>query len=417
MNKKKFLIITLIVIVLLAGFGIGKVIYDKNKEIPAGATTEIIDETLDENKLEAEGFVEENTDFIAGNDNIYDEEFIVGVKANSPVYYSQVDSRWKNHMYSSKGSKSQTIGNSGCGPTSAAMIVSTIKGSILPSEMGDLFVKYGYRTANAGTYHSAFTWVGKYFDLKYERVYNTNDMVKFLNKGYIAVCGCKKGLFTGSGHFIAIMGIDGDTLKVYDPYLYNGKFNTSSRKPAKVKVSGNIAYVSVANFKKYANAISWFVYDADIKNNTSEDTKEPTKPVTPTKPTFKSYKAKVTATAGLRIRKGPSTKYSKVSSYKYNTTVTILEEKNGWGRTNKGWVCLTYVKKVTTTTNTSTKYSLGRYVTTTALNVRYGPSTSYKVKKVYKKGTVFDTYQIKGNWAKTPSGWVCLTYAKLKYRY
>ena len=421
--SKKLLLIIIVFILIILGLVFGITIHNKDKEkeeIPTGATTEVIGTTLDEDGLEAEGFQEENTDFVASNSKIDENDFVVGAKSTSPVYYSQVDSRWKNHMYSSIGDKSQTIGNSGCGPTSAAMIVSTIKGSILPSKMGDLFVKYGYRTANSGTYHSAFEWVGKYFDLTWGRAYSTDSMVNYLKKGYIAVCGCKKGLFTNGGHFIAIMGIDGDTLKVYDPYLYSGKFTTSARKPANVKVSGNVAYVSVSSFKKYGNAISWFVYKAD--NVKPEPTPTPTPEPTPT-PSSKSYKAKVTAKAGLRIRKGASTSYKQVGSYKYNTIITITETKNGWGKTNKGWICLTYTKKVSnTSTNTNTnkstsKYSLGRYVTTANLNVRTGPSTSYKIKKVYRKGTVFDTYQIKGNWAKTPSGWVCLTYAKLKYRY
>lgn len=43
------------------------------------------------------------------------------------TYYSQVDSRWNNHIYTSIGNNSQTIGSSGCGPTSASMVVSSIK--------------------------------------------------------------------------------------------------------------------------------------------------------------------------------------------------------------------------------------------------------------------------------------------------
>lgn len=58
------------------------------------------------------------------------------------TYYSQVDSRWKNHSYTSINDKSQTIGSSGCGPTSASMIVSSIKGTITPDKIGDLFVQY-----------------------------------------------------------------------------------------------------------------------------------------------------------------------------------------------------------------------------------------------------------------------------------
>lgn len=61
-------------------------------------------------------------------------------------------------MYSSIENKSQTIGSSGCGPTSSAMVVSSIKGNITPDTMAELYTRYGYRSANQGTYWSAFKW-------------------------------------------------------------------------------------------------------------------------------------------------------------------------------------------------------------------------------------------------------------------
>lgn len=51
------------------------------------------------------------------------------------TYYSQADSRWASHKYSAIGDKSQTISTSGCGPTCASMVVSSIKGTITPPEM------------------------------------------------------------------------------------------------------------------------------------------------------------------------------------------------------------------------------------------------------------------------------------------
>lgn len=60
------------------------------------------------------------------------------------TYYSQLDSRWKNNLYTVIGDNTQTIGRSGCGPTCAAMIVSSIKGSIKPDKMADLFIKVGF---------------------------------------------------------------------------------------------------------------------------------------------------------------------------------------------------------------------------------------------------------------------------------
>jgi hypothetical protein len=44
------------------------------------------------------------------------------------VYYSQEDPRWSNVMYSNHGDETQTIGTSGCGPTCAAMAISSLTG-------------------------------------------------------------------------------------------------------------------------------------------------------------------------------------------------------------------------------------------------------------------------------------------------
>ena len=50
----------------------------------------------------------------------------------------------------------------------------------------------------------------------------------------------------------------------------------------------------------------------------------------------------------LCIRKGPGTGNVVVGSYKRGQTVTILEQTRVgvtlWGRTDKGWICMDYVK-------------------------------------------------------------------------
>lgn len=68
---------------------------------------------------------------------------------------------------------------------------------------------------------------------------------------------------------------------------------------------------------------------------------------------------------------------------------------------------------------TKPKFVLGKYIVNTSkgLNVRAGAGTNYKVKKIYKNGTRFDTFEIKGDWARTPSGWVNLNYCKLVKAY
>lgn len=51
-----------------------------------------------------------------------------------------------------------------------------------------------------------------------------------------------------------------------------------------------------------------------------------------------------TVTTGLNIRKEANADSEKVDVYKEGDRVTILEVKDGWGRTDKGWINLKYVK-------------------------------------------------------------------------
>ena len=137
---------------------------------------------------------------------------------------------------------------------------------------------------------------------------------------------------------------------------------------------------------------------------------------------FNSYKARTTAKSGLNVRTGPSTSYRRVGSYSYNTEITILQESSGWARTNLGWISINYITRINSnfmSNSQASGYRLGRYKVNTksGLNVRTGPSTSYRIKKPYKNRTVFDTNEIKGSWAKTPSGWVNLNYCILIYKY
>lgn len=49
-------------------------------------------------------------------------------------------------------------------------------------------------------------------------------------------------------------------------------------------------------------------------------------------------------TVGLNIREEPDAASEKIDAYKEGDRVTILEVKDGWGKTDKGWINLDYVK-------------------------------------------------------------------------
>ncbi len=54
----------------------------------------------------------------------------------------------------------------------------------------------------------------------------------------------------------------------------------------------------------------------------------------------------VTPSVGVNIRSGPGTSYGKVGAYAQGAVVAVLEERDGWGRTNMGWVSMEYLEVV-----------------------------------------------------------------------
>ena len=109
--------------------------------------------------------------------------------------------------------------------------------------------------------------------------------------------------------------IDGDTLKIYDPYLYTNKFNTSTKR-GKVTVGGNTVYCSIDNFRNYANYKQFFCYGY---NPTTVETENKTTAVTTqaiiSNITNTNYQTRITASS-LRIRNGASSSYNPVHSNK-----------------------------------------------------------------------------------------------------
>lgn len=399
------------------------------KDLPS---TEIIEQTEEqENAVSNEQEGEETEGFQLQGDIAYE-----GAKAETwnvelgdyvgLTYYSQLDSRWASKMYSSVGNSNQTIGSSACGPTCASMVVTATKGAITPDTMCDLFVQHGYRSANNGTYFSAFRAVADEFDIGYEETYYLDKAVELLRNNHYVIVSCGNGLFTTGGHFIVLVGIEGDTLKIYDPYLYSGKFSTSTRR-GKVTVDGNTVYCSIDNFRNYANYSKFFAFahDGNVQVNN-------TRPVT-----TQAYTRYVNTKIGLNVRNKPNGYI--VGGLSNGTAVTVYETDGNWSRigTNK-WVSSNYLTSYMAVasnpvkTISGVKYTTGKYkVNASILNVRTGPGTKYKIKGYkqltanaryqnkrlgnqytngLKRGVVTTVIKVQNGFGLTPSGWIALNY-------
>ena len=354
-------------------------------EIPQ--LTENDEQSLEVQEVESEGFEEQGLVAYEGSEKTPNVQ--VGEYAGL-TYYSQLDNRWKNQMYSSVGNSTQTIGTSGCGPTSSAMVVSSIKGNITPNEMANLYMQYGYRSANQGTYWSAFKWTADVFNIGYSECYKLDEAVAKLKDNHYIIASCNQGLFTYGGHFIVLTGVEGDYIKVYDPYLYNGKFSTSTR-IGKAEVKGNTVYVSKENFRNYANYQKFFCFKndrTDIKENTT------TTVVTDrieTNVNTVNYQVRITANGGLNIRSGASVSYSRIGGYAKGSIVTILAESNGFGKTNLGWISLAYTSRDINTLDINK--TVGQTKKLTRDSILYSNSNLTGYKYNYKANTTITILQ------------------------
>ena len=131
-----------------------------------------------------------------------------------------------------------------------------------------------------------------------------------------------------------------------------------------------------------------------------------------------------TTTSGLNIRKEGNNKAEIVGGYNKGDKVTITEVKDGWGKTDKGWINLKYVKMDTTSSSTSTdKKEVGKNTTfktgtatvevNSTLTVRKEAKSSAEKVGTYTNGTKVTITEVQNTeWGKTDKGWINLKYVK-----
>ena len=121
------------------------------------------------------------------------------------VYFSQVDPQWANQPYGT-----DDIGHYGCGPTSMAMVVSSLTDEIVdPAQMAAIAAKKGYCAKRQGSYLSIVNGISQAYGLPSSGIdeLSVDAVYDALLSGNMIVALVGPGHFTSSGHFIVLRGV------------------------------------------------------------------------------------------------------------------------------------------------------------------------------------------------------------------
>ena len=131
------------------------------------------------------------------------------------VYFNQLDQRYANQPYGT-----DNIGGYGCGPTSMAIVVSSMTDDIVdPTAMAKWAYEHGGWCKGQGSYHSLIPNAAKAWGLNVEgcRASEPQRIIDALSNGKLVVAIMSPGHFTTGGHFIVLRGVKDGKILVADP--------------------------------------------------------------------------------------------------------------------------------------------------------------------------------------------------------
>ena len=127
------------------------------------------------------------------------------------TYYNQ-GAGWSDYRYSAGGSN--TMGASGCGPCSAAMVMASFGKDVTPDDAANWSADHGYHVSS-GTDHEFFTAYGDALNVPCSQMSpSSENIASSLSQGGLVVLSMAPGDFTSRGHFIVARGYNSETNEV-----------------------------------------------------------------------------------------------------------------------------------------------------------------------------------------------------------
>ena len=134
------------------------------------------------------------------------------------VYFNQLDERYAGKPYGT-----DHIGGYGCGPTSMAIVVSSLAGETVdPVRMAQWAYENGYWCKGSGSYHALIPGAAENWGLAVSGCSPSEPqrILDALADGKLVVAIMSKGHFTSGGHFIVLRGVKDGKILVADPASY-----------------------------------------------------------------------------------------------------------------------------------------------------------------------------------------------------
>ena len=138
------------------------------------------------------------------------------------VYYSQREEPWASGTYGT--GYWSTIAANGCGPTSMAMVLSSMTDNLVdPIEMANYSMANGHvMPGDGGSYWTLFPAAANLYGLSSTQTTNRSEILNALSNGSMVIASMDNSLgnyWTYGGHFIVLTGIDeSGNISVADPY-------------------------------------------------------------------------------------------------------------------------------------------------------------------------------------------------------
>ena len=138
---------------------------------------------------------------------------------SQPVSYYQTDRRWASKPYAVRG-ESSTIGGSGCGPTSMAMVLATWADSrVTPETECAWALAHGFKALGHGTFYAYFEPAARRYGLSCTQLNGASiygqpgsayhaTVLAAVKAGDLVIACMGPGNWTRGGHFVLLWDVD-----------------------------------------------------------------------------------------------------------------------------------------------------------------------------------------------------------------